>query len=381
MKKLYPYLLPALLVSFYLSEGFGKLYYLFTWDRSLIQIATKLLILPIIIPHLIKSKKQLILIPSVVLCFIIGQLLIDNGLGTNILINSAKYIYFLIFLSFFSYNKDACINGNWQLSLEAIAIINSILILIGFIFKLTFFESYTGDRFGYNGLLISSATSSYFHFFVLGYFFIKLKDNFLKNYKVLFVIATSLLIGTKSTYLLNFIFIFAYLFFFVSSYKIKFYGLLLLAIIFICFSYYVLFVWPIFQSIVTERGISYAILSDRNQIFMSETLPFLKEKWNIINFLFGGIDNIAMRPQLGLFDLFLFFGVIGLSLFLYSLYISFFKKLKLKVLSVFLICIISLLIFTTGNFFINTSVCVYSVALFYAFLKYGDNEITNKKMI
>jgi hypothetical protein len=114
---------------------------------------------------------------------------------------------------------------------------------------------------------------------------------------------------------------------------------------------------------------------------MSETLPFLKEKWNIINFLFGGIDNIAMRPQLGLFDLFLFFGVIGSSLFLYSLYISFFKKLKLKVLSVFLICIISLLIFTTGNFFINTSVCVYSIALFYAFLKYGDNEITNNKMI
>ena len=171
------------------------------------------------------------------------------------------------------------------------------------------------------------------------------------------------------------------MFFFVSSYKIKFYGLLLLAIIFICFSYYVLFVWPIFQSIVTERGISYAILSDRNQIFMSETLPFLKEKWNIINFLFGGIDNIAMRPQLGLFDLFLFFGVIGSSLFLYSLYISFFKKLKLKVLSVFLICIISLLIFMTGNFFINTSVCIYSVALFYAFLKYGDNEITNNKMI
>lgn len=372
MNKIFLCLVSFLLITFYLSEGFGKIHFLLNWERSPVQIIIKLLVLPIIVPHLLIFKKQLVIILAVFLCFLIGQLSIDNGFESNILINSSKYIYFLIFLSFFSVHKEKLIDTNWQFTLEAIAVINSILILAGFIFKLSFFETYTGQRFGYNGLLVSSATSSYFHFFIMSHFLMKLRKDFFKNLPVLLIISTSLFIGTKSVYLLNIIFIFLYVFLFTNS-RQKIVSFTVLSLAFISFLIYTLFFWPLFRELTISNGLLASLSSLRSQLLTNKTIPFLLEYWGFENILFGGILNISLRPQLGFIDLFLFFGLIGSFFFFKSFLKSFFSIINSTFVPL-LVYILFSMIFMTGNFFLNTSICIYTVVFLYSYAFYTEER-------
>ena len=44
-----------------------------------------------------------------------------------------------------------------------------------------------------------------------------------------------------------------------------------------------------------------------SDLIFENTIPYVKQKWNFINYLFGGIENYDLRSQMELFDVFFFF--------------------------------------------------------------------------
>src|SRR5690606_3298016 len=111
-----------------------------------------------------------------------------------------------------------------------------------------------------------------------------------------------------------------------------------------------------------NEGFLTSLLSTRNKAFMEETLPFIQQQWSWLNYLVGGISDLETRSQMGIVDVFYFWGIAGGSLYLYMYYKSFVTfKLNKVVLS--LMITLFGLISLSGNFFENASVAIYMLVL------------------
>jgi hypothetical protein len=91
-------------------------------------------------------------------------------------------------------------------------------------------------------------------------------------------------------------------------------------------------------------------------------IPFINEQWRLPNYLFGGINAIKTRPQMALFDLFYFFGLIGSMIYIWSFNKIFFTfKLKGNAL-IYLVALLFIVILS-GNFLLNASIVIYILIL------------------
>ena len=196
------YFASILLLVFYISEAFSKYAIFYEGGKSEIPRAIKLVALLIVFISIIKPLKN-ILYPAILLViFVVGQLFLEKGFNPEIIVSFSKFLFPIILFIYFNKNAQ---NKEARQTLfrvfEGLLIINSILMIIGLCGNVYIFKAYAGFRFGYNGLLITTATSSYVYTLALFYFLLKTKSGFLKDWKSLFIIGSCVLLGTKVIYI------------------------------------------------------------------------------------------------------------------------------------------------------------------------------------
>jgi hypothetical protein len=357
-------MLSVLLLLFYISESINKIYVFLYFDKFEWTAYLKVLVVIIAFFFLLKKNyKSLIGILLIIACFAVGQCYISPNFEKQVIINVLKYAFAILMLLFFrelkiSPNKIR----NAALVFEYIMLFNSILILLGLFFDIPIFKTYYKARFGYNGLLVSSATSTYVYFIAMIYYLNKYKLRIIFNWQALLVFIAGIFVGTKSLYLI-FLLIGIYLSYVFVKTDVKILKKVLLISLLIVVGFFIgLKLETKFKVIAQEHDLLTSILSFRNQLLMDQVLPFIENQWTFINYAFGGMNDISSRAQMGVFDLLYVFGVIGTVLYLFFYYkalISF----RINSLYKFFLVLLALLIFTTGNFFLNASVAIYMVLL------------------
>lgn len=214
-------------------------------------------------------------------------------------------------------------------------VVNSIFILIGIIFNIEIFRTYS-NRLGFNGLLISQMQSTVVYLSAICLALYK-KDNLL----FLLATASALLIGTKA--LMFGVPIFIGCIIIKRGVRIKYLIILVMFIIAI----FIIFKQDIFINITEDHSFLTSFLSYRDQKFLT-TIRTLEPIYGLKQFLIGGLDLALYRTELDLIDVFLFFGSVGLillSLLIYNIWILSRHTLESTVY-LFIICLVALL---SGN--------------------------------
>lgn len=362
-------ILITLLILFYLTEGATKTGILSKSNTIGLQAGLKIVVFIFtLLGLLIYKKRELLYIFSLVVIFILGQLFLENNFDSSILIYGAKYIFPIALLGFFSVElrapKVKLLN-----TFENILLVNSILIIIGLVFDISYFNTYRGDRFGYNGLLISSSISTYFYMIGVSCFFIRYHNKVITNWKFWIVSLSALFVGTKSLVFGLILLIFFYALKHVQFSKTRWITLIIGFVIAFGFSYYLFFINPLFKSLIETHGFITSFLSLRDQLLIFHTLPFVSENWSIWNYFFGGTSNFELRPQMELLDVIFFWGILGGLSYLIFFYKSFFKNFSISNVNIispaigYSLVLLCLIAFITGNFFYNSSVVIYMIVL------------------
>lgn len=352
------------LLLFYISEAFSKYSIYYGGAKSDFPRLIKSAVFALLVVFLLKFWKNLVLPSILVIMFCVGQFFLPEGFKTEIVVSVSKLLFpILIFLYF---NKYKILDKNRKFLLatfETLLIFNAVLIFLGLIFEIYWFQSYTGARFGYNGVFITTASSSYIYTIGLFYFLLKLKSKFLKNWKSLLVIVSCILTGTKILYIALIVSVLLY----ISNYlnlriKQRRFIFSILTAVFVLGLYFFFFKYGIFNEIRQEKGLISSIFSFRDDLLMEQSIPFVLDNWKWPNYLFGGISDLATRSQMGFFDVFYFWGAIGGILYLYAYYKEF-LTFELQKTILYMLLSLIVMVFLAGNFFENATVAIYMLLL------------------
>ncbi len=369
------YFLAVFVLIFYLTEGVAKYYYYYDLERINSLKYIKGFAIIIFISYIIfyKKSKSIFNYLSITILFIVGQLFLkDSEIDFINLTIILKYIFPLVLLDFAYLHFDKNTNIYFLRSFEFLIIINSILILFGFLFKIFLFKTYFGDRFGFDGLFITSAGASYFYVITLFYLYVNLNKG--KYYVLLFIISilSSILTGTKTLYLfIMMLFIYHAI---IKKNKFTIKNLTISAIVVLCLSILFFILESSYIDFIKNEGLLTSIVSYRDKLLLNKTIPFITNHWSLSNYFFGGISKTTLRSQLGFVDLFFTLGLIGGFLYIYRYFKSLIKVIINKDI-IFILISISILIFLGGNFFFNATIAIYLVFLQQLFIS-GDNEIS-----
>lgn len=219
---------------------------------------------------------------------------------------------------------------------EFLILLQSIVVILSFIFKIDIFASYQNQiRFGYSGLIPARNEAS--AFYIIGFFFFLYRFHHERTsiFKLLTVTLAALLTGTKVALIIPLI---------LSFYVIRaiFRGImlkkmnrryllasaLLLVIVLFTISQLDFILTQIkptinyYSSFITDFNYTtFDIIASGRQFkiheFVSKQLP----NFNIINYLFGGHDIASYPTESDLIDMFIRLGLIG-GLGFYYLYIK-----------------------------------------------------------
>ncbi|WP_313112363.1 hypothetical protein [Aequorivita sediminis] len=376
-QKTYSSWLPSIfLVLIFLSEGFGKIAEKGWVDKSDIAKWVKFSILLLITPYLLKYWKKSIWFLILGLIFFLGQWTITYGFKSEMILTFSKYLFPIALLILF--NKFNSTRETWGLlfnTFRIVLIVNSVLILLGFIFDIDWFYTYKWGRFGFSGLLNVSATATYFYVIGQLCFLLWYKVDFFKKWSTYLLIIATVLLGTKGALLGLIATLLAYFIFYstLSPRKQKMIVFGFLGIGLLLF-YMFFFQFGIFNEIREEEGLITSILSMRNELLLEETLPFIQQEWTWVNYLFGGYDDIYSRTQMGFLDVFYFWGILGGLLYLF-IYYKEFVLFKLSIVGIYTVCVLLIIVFLSGNFFENASVAIYMIVFQKAISIYESSPI------
>lgn len=397
------FIISSALILFYISDALNKYFQvrssiinaegeIFRDSLSIsifFRLAYEVIFFLLIMKFYDKERKQgLLLLLGFFCSFIIGNLTFllayynpNYSLNYHLtLVN--KYIF--VFVVFYAI-KDI-INNNIALNkiyfvFKNIYLVNSSLIIIGLVLNVNLFKSYYNQdyRYGYNGLIpsINEATLFYMIGISLIYFnYITQKKDF---WLLCFCIVTSLLLGAKAIYLFLFLLL-SYHIIYKSNYWQKVVSATVLivgAIISVPYlisdKYSYLYDFFIYQ--YEKEGLLFTITSGRSLFVVTKFLENI-DLWNIINYLFGGTDQLKFYIEMDFFDSFLFVGIIG-NIFLFTLYFkTIFKKVKYKSFRFFFACSFFILSFLVGHFFASAVNALYLNIAMIFILKYEKDKLS-----
>lgn len=351
----------VILILIYCTEGYGKIAEKAAWvEKSNVAMFTKLAIILWLTPFFIKHWRRSLWFLAMGVIFVIGQLTIPDGFKEEMIVTFAKYLFPIALFIFF--HRLSSKGQQWRLlfkTFQAILIVNSLLIIVGFIFDLKWFYAYKWGRFGFNGLLNVSSTSTYVYIIGQMCYLLWYKVDFFKKWPTYLLIVASILMGTKGV-ILGLLFTFLAYFLFYSNLSMKKKKLILFVVIgFAILLFYIFFFRVgIFNEIREEEGLITSILSMRDELLLEEMLPFIKNEWNWINYLFGSYNDNLSRSQMGFIDIFYFWGLLGGLLYVY-LYYKTFAIFKATPQNLYIVFALIIIIFLAGNFFENGSVAIY----------------------
>lgn len=368
--------LPAIvLLLIFISEGVGKYYEFYYGTGFGFQKYLKAFLFVGFAGLLLKNAVDLIAPIGLMGLFLMGQIFLPGGMEAEVVISGFKFIFPILLLIYFARNRmTAEIRGNFFKTFEWVMILNAFLIVVGLIGSVFIFQSYAGPRWGYNGLFLNTAGSSYVYSIAFFYFLLRYKHQFLTSWKTWLIIISALFTGTKIIYISLLASVMAYIFFFlrISENKKKIIGLSAFLITAIGF-YIIFFQIGFFGNLSRQQGLQSAIFSFRNDSLRELTLPFIKDSWSWINYLFGGINDLNTRSEFGFIDLFYYYGIIGGLVFLF-VYKKTFIIFPINNLILFTLATIIFIILLAGNFFENGSIAAFVLLLREILLKYEEDK-------
>tara|TARA_R110002049_G_scaffold293010_2_gene477814 strand:- start:4312 stop:5499 length:1188 start_codon:yes stop_codon:yes gene_type:complete len=261
-----------------------------------------------------------------------------------------------------------------------VSVIISASIILGFIFNISFFETYTGVRFGFSGFLFPQSFSSYFIIVsILIYYYYNKNIKKISSIYIVFTILSAFLIGTKAVYIFLFFFI---AMFFINNklYKNKV-AILFSSLVFtiLLFNYkalkeYMLDKFSVLYNVYNESGLLTFLFSYRDLSFLKAKF-YVQNNWNITNYLFGGINRKAMLVEMELVDIFLSFGILGSVFLLLCYYKIILKPVAFKRDSFFLYSVLFFIILMSGNFFKSFTIN-YFIVFSFVILTYKPKVFT-----
>jgi len=362
-----------LLFVFYLSESITKIFYLseasFYNYSALVKGAFIVFSLVYSFRYLTKEKVRLVYFLIIFgLIFLIGQFFFNSfSFGVHFyenLVYFSRYLFIFIILLYFSDYQFLDENPIHLKVYEAIVLINSFLIIIGLVLDLRVFQTYGSNRFGYSGLFMVPSVTTFFYALALTYFTNEFLLKREKLFQLLFIILICFFVGTKALLLFLFLTLF-HIFLTKKLYKrVVPYATALFLAVLVLINYqslksYLIDKYEPLYLLYTKYDLITMLTSYRNIKLKETFIPLIKEKWSFINYLFGGTDFEEFRVEFEIFDVFLFWGLLGsvLYLYLYFRQVIKFKNLKLfgKVQIIFLLIIAML----SGTYFNNAPIALY----------------------
>ncbi len=193
--------------------------------------------------------------------------------------------------------------------IKILVITNFIFILVGIIFDINIFYTYGETRFGYNGFIITPMQSTVFYLSCIA-LSLYLNDILL----IVVTLISAMLCGTKA--LLLGVPILVFLLYFISNKNQNYRYLPIFVLCSSLFGLIGLFKTNLFKSIVEKDGVFTMIFSHRDQLFL-KTIRTLKGDYSFLDFLIGGYDLSIYKTELDFVDIVIFFGVIGLCVFIF----------------------------------------------------------------
>jgi hypothetical protein len=338
---------------------------------ELLQVTKGIILLGLGLYIIIKDPKRLWLLGLLCLSFLLGQFALGNGIYKDAVIAFVKFLYPIILLVFFNiYSLSIKQSKRFFLVFEGIMLCNSLLVFIGLLFEIKFFNTYLNPRFGFNGLFVSSATGSYVYGLTLIYLLAKYKTTVFKRIPNIIIIGSMFCVGTKVSYLLLGCFFAVYLWKYTRiSKKIILSTLIVLLIVAV---YVFFFEFGIFNEIRKKDGLISAIMSYRDKLLIEQTIPYIQEHWSVLNYLFGGVSDLSTKSQIEFFDLFYFFGIIG-GLLYYFIIFKAFLVINLEIHIAVLLSVLFIIVLLAGNFFSYPSIAIYLVVL-REYLKFNEQN-------
>lgn len=308
-----------------------------------------------------KDVKVLIYLIGLLWVFVISQMSIEPSFSVDIINVFSKFLFPLLIFGFANYliKPGTKINIIF-ITIEWLMVINSLLIFIGILFSIKLFNTYQGNRFGYNGLFNAVSTGSYAYIITLIYFLLSYKEKVIKNWKFILIFISCVFIGTKAVYL-TMAFAIAYIVI-VSKIPFKKTILVVATLTGLLLAYYFFFHYGIFNSIRQTDGLLSSLLSYRDQLFLERTLPFIQESWGWVNYLFGGVSDFDLRSQMDIIDVFFFWGLVGGAFYLY-VFLKLFIPFKMNSTGWVFISFLAFIVLLAGNFFVYSFVALFLVVL------------------
>ena len=290
----------------------------------------------------------------------------DKTMETLVL--KSKFLFGTIVLVFFFTNFQSIDFGKIKTYLFWFSALNFICIIAGFIFEIYYFETYSGNRFGYNGLFKSTSTASYFYIFSMTFLFFKQNKTIKDTIWLLILIMSALFVGSKTSYI--FVFLASIIYF--TDLTIKTQNILsprlflgLTTFLSLLFSFFGLRWYllnnSLFKVVVVENGFWTAFFSQRD-IHFQQALMKIKTNYGFQDIMLGGVHHLDRLTELAVADLFISLGLVGGLVFLYVVVINFprTKNLPFKLF----LALIGLTILLRGNFLYYPSVIYLSILIF-----------------
>lgn len=312
-------------------------------------------------------KHILLFLTGMSLVFVVGQYTFNNlTFGEHFLDNTiyfGRYIFVFILVLIFVNKRKLETNKAVFSVYEKIVVFNSVLILLGVLFDIVLFKTYY-YRFGYNGLFMAPSISTFFYALALTYFLNQYLVFKKKLPELILVCLVCFLTGTKALILFFCLSALHWIWIHKWYLKKKFYATLsgIGILIFVFRKSIYDFLYTSFRAnfeLYEQDGLITALTSFRNLKLKENFLPLMEEKWGIWNYLFGGTDFVKYRVEFEVFDVILFFGILGTLMYFFF----YFKHIiRFNTFSSFGKVQVLILLFTallSGTFFNNAPVALY----------------------
>ncbi|WP_046755334.1 hypothetical protein [Kordia jejudonensis] len=388
-QNIYVYLIVLLLVADFVTKMIVRLtdlqlnYYPSTIVKALLICFTLFFFLKL------GDKKAWTYVVAILVIFLLG-LVFDPERQLSLGYINGKFYYFIRHLYFFLLIPILAnlSQETWKKIIKILIIfakVNAIFIVLGLLFDINVFKSYPyTNRFGFNGLLPIQGAGTFYYIFVISIVYYKGFTEY-RNFKkinrstlldFIILVVAALLLGTKGAYLFLFLLLLADVFFRQERKRLVYFTVGSLTLLFVFFSEKIainmLKLMDLSTTIYTDNGLITVLLSYRDLLFIS-AMEYIEINWNAINYLIGGTNFTILKVEIELVDIFLFFGVVGIIIYLFFVKSYLFSK-KEAILNIILI-----LIFFIGNFSGNFVSSISNTTFFaFSFLYLKNNFSFNK---
>jgi len=341
------------------------------YPSTVLKFTFILIVLLLFVKNHLKTK---ISIAVVVLFFLFLINLIDDYklLTKQLVIENIHYFLKHIFLFLLipvicSLDKSSLLKTvNW---LVIIGVVNVGLMFLGFVFDINLFKSYPNTaRFGYNGILPIQGAGTFFYAFLILLSFFKAyqeKNGWVLWTYFLIILIGSILLGTKASYLFTMLFLVGLLFFYTKNKLLVFTFFSAVGIFIVVFFKKIIMKMIAFQNIgkdiYEEKGVFTFLMSKRDLLFQ-KALTHMNKEWTVVNYFVGGLNFKAIRVELELIDVFLFFGILGVIVYCWM--IKSFFYIKGNPLYNYFLVLVLFISMLTGNLFSSITNTLFFVITF-----------------